>query len=146
MKNRNSNAHCAAIACLGLFLSGCAAHEAKDATKHLGASVFEQVFILAVFGADELQRHNEEKEREEYWRTTPYRSSLTRETYLETRKRVEFEELYKSLGAPFGPFSLSCTQLSGDTIPDYCGAPSHTEDIHDTTPPGENQGQELRRP
>lgn len=88
---------CAPIACLALLLSGCAAHEAKDAARSFSASALEQVFLLTVFGSDALDGYNEDKHREWYWSTTPYRNSFTRETYLEMLERQEFEELYESL-------------------------------------------------
>ena len=115
-----TNLHIVSIAILSVMLSGCAAHEVKDAAKHLGESAFEQAFVLFVFGPDALERHNENEKREWQRRTNPYRSSFSREDLIEMQKRHDFEDLYESLKSPYGKYSIGCLDSSGDPSPIYC--------------------------
>jgi len=108
------------IACLSFTICGCAAHEAKDAAKHLGASAFEQAFILFAFGPDALERHNKNEKGELQRRNNPYRSSFSREDLIEMQKRHDFEEFYEALKSPYGKLSIGCLDSTSDPMPLYC--------------------------
>ena len=99
MKIRSAAPRSASVLACCALLSACASGQIKEAGKQLGASAFEQLFILAVFGPDALQRHNEDEYREWYWKTTPYRSSYTKDEFIELQDRLEFERFYDELRA-----------------------------------------------
>ena len=93
--NRRAGVLMSIAACVSL--AGCAAHDVQQAGKELGGQMLGQAVILFAFGPDALERHNERKQEERKRETNPYRSSITREEYLDWQQRVEFEQLYESL-------------------------------------------------
>ena len=80
-----------------MLLAGCAAQDAKEAGRELGGQVLGQAIILFAFGPDALQEHNDRKREERKRETYPYRSSVTREEYIDWQERRDFERLYESL-------------------------------------------------
>lgn len=80
-----------------LLLAGCAAQDAKEAGRELGGQLLGQAIILFTFGPDALQEHTDRKREEQKRETYPYRSSITREEYIEWQERRDFERLYESL-------------------------------------------------
>lgn len=96
---------CAAACCL--FVGACSVAQIKDAGQQIGESALEQAFIFAVFGRDALERHNEDEDREWYEKNNPYRSSFTRETFLEWQERIDFENYYDELQGTKRNYSLN---------------------------------------
>ena len=105
---------CAALCCL--FVGACSVAQVKDAGRQMGASALEQAFILVAFGSDALKEHNEDVRREWHEKNNPYRSSFTRETFLEWQERIDFENYHDELQGTERKYSpnrdssiLSCT-------------------------------------
>ena len=115
------------------FVCSCSSTEVRDAGKQFGASALEQIFILAAFGPDALERHNEKEYREWYWSTTPYRKSATQDDIIKMQEKIEFQRIYDELMVRESKYLLASEQVvESEQAPTEVNAPGNARDVEST--------------